>query len=115
MRDARQYILDSMQYGMQSLLHYEDRDSMAFSIESRVPFLDYELVETIFEAPFRHKIRKGVTKALLRDGLRDILLKKSEPDTVSLDLRHQKTGGLSRMSDNTGGSLLMHVMRLHRS
>lgn len=76
MRDARQYILDSMQYGMQSLLHYEDRDSMAFSIESRVPFLDYELVETIFEAPFGHKIRRGVTKALLRDGLRDILPEK---------------------------------------
>lgn len=76
MKDARQYILDSMQYGMQSLLHYEDRDSMAFSIESRVPFLDYELVEAIFEMPFRHKIRKGVTKALLRDGLRDILPEK---------------------------------------
>lgn len=76
MRDARQYILDSMQYGMQSLLHYEDRDSMAFSIESRVPFLDYELVEAIFEMPFQHKIRKGVTKAVLRDGLRDILPEK---------------------------------------
>ena len=44
MGDSKQYILDSMQCGMQALLHFEDRDSMAFSIESRVPFLDYELV-----------------------------------------------------------------------
>lgn len=76
MGDAKQYILDSMQYGMQSLLHFEDRDSMAFSIESRVPFLDYELVEAVFEIPFEHKIRKGITKAVLRDGLQGILPEK---------------------------------------
>lgn len=76
MGDSRQYILDSMRYGMQALLHFEDRDSMAFSIESRVPFLDYELVEAIFEMPFEHKIRKGITKAVLRDGLRGILPEK---------------------------------------
>ncbi len=74
--NGRQYIIDSMQCGMQALLHFEDRNSMAFSIESRVPFLDYELVESIFEMPFEHKIRKGVTKAVLRDGLKDILPEK---------------------------------------
>lgn len=76
MGDSKQYILDSMRCGMQSLLHFEDRDSMAFSIESRVPFLDYELVETVFETPFEHKIRNGITKAVLRDGLKGILPEK---------------------------------------
>ena len=76
MDDVKQYILDNMQYGMQTLLHFEDRDSMAFSIESRVPFLDYELVEAIFEIPFEYKIRNGITKAVLRDGLQDILPEK---------------------------------------
>lgn len=76
MEDAKKYILDSMRCGMQSLLHFEDRDSMAFSIESRVPFLDYELVEAIFETSFDHKIRKGITKAVLRDGLKGILPEK---------------------------------------
>jgi len=71
--DVRQYFLDSMQCGMQALLHYEDRNSMAFSVESRVPFLDYKLVETVFEMPFNHKIRNGLTKAVMRDGLRGIL------------------------------------------
>ena len=74
--DARRYILDSMQCGMQALLHFEDRDSMAFSIESRVPFLDYELVETVFQMPFEHKIRKGITKAVMRDGLKGVLPEK---------------------------------------
>lgn len=74
--DAKQYILDSMEGGMQSLLHFEDRDSMAFSVESRVPFLDYQLVEAIFSMPFGYKIRNGITKAVLRDGLKGILPEK---------------------------------------
>ncbi len=76
MNDERQYFLDSMRCGMQALLHYEDRNSMAFSIESRVPFLDYQLAEVIFEMPFNHKIRNGVTKSVLRDGLKGILPEK---------------------------------------
>lgn len=72
-KDEKKYIIDSMQYGMASLLHYEDRDSMAHSIESRVPFLDYRLVELIYAMPFTYKIRNGVTKAVLRDGLKGLL------------------------------------------
>ena len=76
MGDSKQFILDNMQCGMQSLLHFEDRNSMAFSIESRVPFLDYKLVETIMGIPLRYKIRNGITKAVLRDGLKGILPEK---------------------------------------
>ncbi len=70
------YILEYVYGGMQRLLHYEDRDSMAFSIESRVPFLDYQLAETLYQMPFDRKIRNGITKAVLREGLRDILPEK---------------------------------------
>lgn len=62
--------------GLQSLLRYEDRNSMAFSIESRVPFLDYRLVELIYSVPMSYKIRNGITKSLLRDGLMGILPEK---------------------------------------
>ncbi len=55
------------------LLHWEDRDSMAHSIESRVPFLDYNLVEYLISLPSNYKIKNGVTKKILRDGLRDLL------------------------------------------
>lgn len=69
----RAYSLDHMRYSMSSLLHYEDRNSMAHSIESRVPFLDYRLAESIYSMPVQYKIRKGMTKAVMRDALCGIL------------------------------------------
>ncbi|MEE3480731.1 MAG: asparagine synthase (glutamine-hydrolyzing) [Lachnospiraceae bacterium] len=72
-RRPQQYIFASMTNGMQSLLHYEDRDSMAFSIESRVPFLDKDLAEFIYSVPIEQKIRDGKTKNVLREGLKDVL------------------------------------------
>ena len=56
-----------------SLLHYEDRNSMAFSIEARVPFLDHRLVEFAFALPARFMLRAGETKWLLRQALADVL------------------------------------------
>ncbi|MFN4235540.1 MAG: asparagine synthase (glutamine-hydrolyzing) [Bacteroidia bacterium] len=56
-----------------NLLHYEDRNSMAFSIESRVPFLDHRLVEQIFTYANEDKIDGAITKKVLRDSLKDYL------------------------------------------
>ena len=58
------------------LLQYEDRDSMAFSLESRVPFLDYRFVELIFSLPVSYKIKNGWTKYILRKSMREILPEK---------------------------------------
>lgn len=55
------------------LLHWEDRDSMAFSIEARVPFLDYRLAEYIYNLPPDKKINNGITKSVLRDAMKDVL------------------------------------------
>lgn len=56
-----------------ALLRYEDRNSMAFSIESRVPFLDYRLVEFVFSLPAEMKMRDSVTKLILRKAMHGIL------------------------------------------
>ena len=48
------------------LLTKQDRMSMAASIESRVPFLDHELVEHVVALPERFKVRGWTTKAVLR-------------------------------------------------
>jgi asparagine synthase (glutamine-hydrolysing) len=52
------------------LLTKQDRMSMAASIESRVPFLDHELVEHVVALPDRFKVRGWTTKAVLRQALR---------------------------------------------
>lgn len=58
---------------IQMLLHWEDRDSMAHSIESRVPFLDYRLVEFVLGLPDDYKLSNGMTKRVLRDSMAGIL------------------------------------------
>jgi len=63
--------------GLPSLLHYEDRNSMAFSIEARVPFLDYRLVEFLFSLPISQKIHYGTTKVVLRNSMEGILPEKT--------------------------------------
>lgn len=55
------------------LLHWEDRDSMAHAVESRVPFLDYRLVEFVLGLPDEAKLANGVTKRVLREAMRGIL------------------------------------------
>ncbi len=58
--------LQYTKYGMHDLLRYEDRNSMAFSIESRVPFLDHRLVEFTLALPDDAKMQGGWTKYVLR-------------------------------------------------
>lgn len=51
------------------LLRYEDRNSMAFGIESRVPYLDHRLVELSFGQVSSWRIRQGWTKWVLRKAM----------------------------------------------
>ena len=55
------------------LLHIEDRNSMAHSIESRLPFLDYRMVEFCINIPAEQKIRGTNTKYLLREAMKSFL------------------------------------------
>lgn len=68
----KQYIINQMT-NLRMLLRFEDRNTMTFSIESRLPFLDYRLVEMLCESPIYYKIRNGMTKAVMRDALCGIL------------------------------------------
>jgi asparagine synthase (glutamine-hydrolysing) len=53
-----------------ALLRYEDRSSMAHSIESRVPFLDYRLVEYVFSLPAHQMVNNGYSKSVLRNAMK---------------------------------------------
>ncbi|MBS1607521.1 MAG: asparagine synthase (glutamine-hydrolyzing) [Bacteroidetes bacterium] len=59
--------------GLEELLRYADRNSMAHGCEVRLPFLDHHLVEFIFSLPAGFKIREGWTKWILRKTVCDKL------------------------------------------
>lgn len=57
-------------------LRWNDRNSMASSIESRAPFLDVRLVEFTLQLADRFKLSDGVSKWVLRKALADVLPRK---------------------------------------
>ena len=60
---------DTTELGLEELLRYADRNSMAHGREVRLPFLDHTLVEFIFSLPPGMKINNGYTKWLLRKAM----------------------------------------------
>ncbi|MFN8972298.1 MAG: asparagine synthase (glutamine-hydrolyzing) [Alphaproteobacteria bacterium] len=61
--------LDVTSTSLPSLLRFEDKNSMAHGIETRLPFLDYRLVEFALTLPVDYKIHKGWSKWLLRQAM----------------------------------------------
>ena len=75
-RSLSQALLDHFEYKLEHLLKWEDRNSMHFSIEARVPFLDYRLVEKTISLPADKILKNGTTKSILREGMKGILPEK---------------------------------------
>ena len=71
----RRLLQDFRTYSLPPLLRYEDRASMAHSLEARLPFLDQELVEYILTLPRSAIIHNGWTRAIVRQALRGVLPK----------------------------------------
>lgn len=78
-------LINHFEFKLEHLLKWEDRNSMWFSLESRVPFLDYRLVERVLATPGDMVINNGMTKHLLREGMKGILPEK-------IRLRRDKIG-----------------------
>jgi asparagine synthase (glutamine-hydrolysing) len=76
---------NTFMHGLEELLRYADRNSMAHGREVRLPFLSHDLVEFIFSLPANFKIRNGWTKWLLR-----MTMDKKLPDVITW--RRDKTG-----------------------
>lgn len=66
-------LLDVTETNLPQLLRYEDRNSMRHSIETRLPFLDYRLVEFGLGLSLGLKIDGDRQKAVLRDAMHDVV------------------------------------------
>jgi asparagine synthase (glutamine-hydrolysing) len=74
--------LSSSRNGLPGLLRHADRNSMRFSVESRVPFLTTDLAQFLFSLPEDYLIsRQGETKSVFKAAMRGIV-----PDVI-LDRR----------------------------
>lgn len=72
------------------MLERQDKTSMAWGVEARVPFLDYRLVEYVVNIPSEYKIRNGVEKYILKEIGRgfippDIIDRKKKPFPFPVD------------------------------
>ncbi len=76
---------NTMERGLEELLRYADRNSMAHGTEVRLPFLNFDLVSFIFSLPSSFKIRDGFTKYILRKAM-----DKKVPDDIIW--KREKTG-----------------------
>lgn len=63
-------------HSLPALLHHEDRSSMAFSIEARLPYLDARLVDCLWKWPARLKLRDGVSKYVMREAMKGLIPEK---------------------------------------
>lgn len=72
-RRMREMFYLNMRWFLQTLLDRKDRMSMYNSLEVRVPFLDYRLVEYAFNIPWRYKSLNGREKGILREAFREML------------------------------------------
>jgi asparagine synthase (glutamine-hydrolysing) len=89
---------DILYFNVPHYLHYEDRNSMHFSIEERVPFLDHRLVEWASRLPLDFKIRNGVTKYIVRRAfqgkLPDIVVNRTDKRGLSIPVETWMHGEL---------------------
>ena len=84
-KTLKESLLNHFEYKLEHLLRWEDLTSMRFSIESRVPFLDYRLVEQTLSLHNESYIRKGITKYILRESMKSLVPEK-------IRMRYDKIG-----------------------
>ena len=105
---------DVLRYSTPNLLRYEDKNSMAFSIESRVPFLDHELVEFIFQLPIDQKIKMGWNRYVYRQAMK-AKNARGQPDQAVQDRLHEPRDGLdARACLSDQGRLLLELVEVTR-
>lgn len=83
-----------------SLLRYEDKNSMANSLESRVPFFDHVVVEYIFNLPIEMKLKNGWTRYIYREAMKGIIPEKNRLRRSKVGFTNPEWEWIERKQDN---------------
>ena len=99
---------NTMQFGLDELLRYADRNSMAHGVEVRLPFLFHELVKFVFSLSSDMKINHGFTKYILRKTIEN----KLPPEIV---WRTDKVGFEPPQKEWMGNARMQELLRDSKS
>lgn len=102
----KRQMADIQKYSLPSLLRYEDRNSMYNSIESRLPFLDFRVIEFGLALNIMFKLRNGYGKWILRESFKGFV-----PDYI---LKNRVKRGFdvtqNWIQDGVGARLIENIM-----
>ena len=91
-KTLKEFLINHFEYKFEHHLLWADKTGMKFSLETRFPFLDHNLVEKTLSIPTDNYIRDGYTKAIMRDAMKGILPEK-------IRMRKDKVGFSTPESD----------------
>jgi len=91
-KDLKEFLINHFEYKFEHNLLWADKTGMQFSLETRFPFLDHNLVEKTLSIPTDNYIKNGYTKAIMRNALKGILPEK-------IRMRKDKVGFSTPESD----------------
>lgn len=99
--------------GLEKLLKFADRNSMAHSLEVRLPFLNHELVEFIFSLKSELYLKDGWSKAILRESVKEKLPKEIvyRKDKIGFEAPHDQWSKNAKMNayyEETQSKLIDH-------
>lgn len=100
--------------GLVNLLHYGDAISMSNSLESRLPFMDYRLIDFVFSLPSDYKIRNGIGKYLHRQSMQGIVPDYIINNPIKFGFESPLAHLFSLDSENTPKSILLSDRCLNR-
>ena len=88
----KEFLINHFEYKFEHNLLWADKTGMSFSLETRFPFLDHNLVEKTLSIPSENYIKNGYTKVIMREALKGILPEK-------IRMRKDKIGFSTPQSD----------------
>jgi asparagine synthase (glutamine-hydrolysing) len=91
-KNLKEFLIKHFEYKFEHNLLWADKTGMQFSLETRFPFLDHNLVEKTLSVPADNYIKNGYTKVIMRNALKGILPEK-------IRMRKDKVGFSTPESD----------------